>query len=159
MNRAYLLIGGNMGERCENLEKTKILISEQCGSIVKQSSIYETAAWGKTNQHDFLNQALLLETDLGPVPLLSTLLAIEQKMGRYRLEKYGPRIIDIDIILYNQDIIDLPDLKIPHPQMQNRMFVMAPLTEIAPAIVHPILGKSMKELLSECPDTLAVYKK
>ncbi len=159
MNSAYLLIGGNMGERLENLDKTRALISGSCGTIVKQSSVYETSAWGKTDQPDFLNQALRVETYLGPAALLKALLGIEQEMGRYRGEKYGPRIIDIDIIFFNHEIIDLPDLKIPHPRMQNRKFVLTPLAEIAPQFVHPVLGISMSQLLEECTDELAVNKK
>ncbi|HLO79719.1 MAG TPA: 2-amino-4-hydroxy-6-hydroxymethyldihydropteridine diphosphokinase [Chitinophagaceae bacterium] len=159
MNSAYLLIGGNMGERLENLDKTRTLLSGSCGTIVKQSSVFETSAWGKTDQPDFLNQALLVETSLSPEVLLKQLLGIEQVMGRYRGEKYGPRIIDIDIIFFNQEIIDLPDLKIPHPRMQNRRFVLAPLAEMAPGFIHPVLGKSMARLLEECTDELAVNKK
>ena len=148
-----------MGDRFENLDKTRELISGSCGSIILSSSVFETAAWGKTDQPDFLNQALLLETPLSAVDLLRSLLAIEQKMGRFRGEKYGPRIIDIDMIFFNDDIVDLPDLKIPHPQMQNRRFVLTPLAEIAPNLIHPVLGRSMTQLLSECPDQLAVNKK
>jgi 2-amino-4-hydroxy-6-hydroxymethyldihydropteridine diphosphokinase len=159
MNLAYLLIGGNMGDRLKNLDKTRELISGSCGSIIRSSSVFETAAWGKTDQPDFLNQALLLETSLSAIDLLRSLLAVEQKMGRFRGEKYGPRIIDIDMIFFNDDIVDLPDLKIPHPQMQNRRFVLTPLAEIAPNLVHPVLGRSMTQLLSECPDQLAVNKK
>jgi 2-amino-4-hydroxy-6-hydroxymethyldihydropteridine diphosphokinase len=159
MNLAYLLIGGNMGDRLKNLDKTKELISGSCGSIIRSSSVFETAAWGKTDQPDFLNQALLLETSLSALDLLRSLLAVEHQMGRFRGVKYGPRIIDIDMIFFNDDIVDLPDLKIPHPQMQNRRFVLTPLAEIAPNLVHPVLGRSMTQLLSECPDQLAVNKK
>jgi 2-amino-4-hydroxy-6-hydroxymethyldihydropteridine diphosphokinase len=159
MNLAYLLIGGNMGDRLKNLDKTRELISGSCGSIIRSSSVFETAAWGKTDQPDFLNQALLLETSLSALDLLRSLLAVEHQMGRFRGVKYGPRIIDIDMIFFNDDIVDLPDLKIPHPQMQNRRFVLTPLAEIAPNLVHPVLGRSMTQLLSECPDQLAVNKK
>lgn len=159
MNRAYLLIGGNMGDRFENLDKTRVLISGACGTIVKQSSVFETSAWGKTDQPDFLNQALELETALNARDLLKVLLATEQKMGRFRGEKYGPRIIDIDILLFNREIIDLPELKVPHPQMQNRRFALTPMAEIAPELIHPVLGKTMTRLLADCPDKLAVNKK
>lgn len=159
MNSAYLLIGGNMGDRSENLDKTRALISATCGNISKTSAVYETSAWGKTDQPDFLNQALLVRTESNAEDLLKELLLIEQQMGRYRGEKYGPRIIDIDIIFFNSDIIELPDLKIPHPRMQNRRFVLTPLAEIEPDLIHPVLNKSLSQLLAECPDTLPVNKK
>lgn len=159
MNHAYLLIGGNIGDRIENLRKTRGLIAVNCGDILLESSIFETSAWGKTDQADFLNQALLVETELMPTLLLNKILQIEQELGRFRGEKFGPRIIDIDIILFNNEVIDLPHLTIPHPHMQNRRFVMAPMAEIAHELVHPRLGKNMSELLEECPDTLAVDKK
>ncbi len=159
MNYAYLLIGGNIGDRIENLRKTRAFIARSCGRILRESAIYETSAWGKTDQADFLNQALRVETELTPTLLLWKILEIEQELGRFRGEKFGPRIIDIDIILYNSEIINLPSLTVPHPHMQNRRFVMAPMAEIAPSIVHPILGKTMAELLMVCPDQLAVDKK
>jgi 2-amino-4-hydroxy-6-hydroxymethyldihydropteridine diphosphokinase len=159
MNHAYLLIGGNIGDRTENLSKTRALIRSHCGQIPKKSSIFETSAWGKTDQPDFLNQALLVETPLSPTALLDAVLGIERQLGRFRAEKFGPRTIDIDIILYNADIIQLPQLSIPHPHMQVRRFVMAPMAEIAPDLVHPTLGKTMLELLMDCPDQLPVNKK
>jgi 2-amino-4-hydroxy-6-hydroxymethyldihydropteridine diphosphokinase len=159
MNKAYLLIGGNIGDRIKNLRKTRGLIASVCGRIILESSIFETSAWGKTDQPDFLNQALLVDTGLSPTALLEKILDIEQQLGRFRGEKFGPRIIDIDIMMYNDEIIDLPSLSVPHPHMQNRRFVMAPMAEIAPALIHPRLGKNMLELLEECPDKLAVDKK
>lgn len=159
MNHAFLLIGGNMGNVAENLEKAIAHISQTCGEVVAISGVYATAAWGKTDQPDFLNQALEIRTALEPIALLQELLQIEREMGRERLEKYGPRIIDLDIIFYDQKVLDLKDLKIPHPQMTNRRFVLAPLAEIAPEMNHPVLNVSVSSLLSKCSDSSHVDKK
>jgi 2-amino-4-hydroxy-6-hydroxymethyldihydropteridine diphosphokinase len=158
MNKAYLLIGGNLGDRKENLEKARELIVLHCGNIVKTSSIYETAAWGKTDQPSFLNQALEINTTLTAKELLKKVLEVEKKLGRIRREKYGPRIIDIDILLFNNEIHDQPFLKLPHPEMQNRRFALIPLAEIAPNEIHPVFKKPITELLKECPDQLEVKK-
>lgn len=158
MNIAYLLTGGNLGDRLKNLQQAEHLLNKQCGTVLKKSSLYETAAWGNTNQAPFLNQAIAIDTKLDAEQLIHRILKIEKKMGRVREEKYGPRIIDIDILLFNNDIVDLPFLKIPHPQMQNRRFVLMPLTEIAADILHPLMNKSISELLMECKDELAVKK-
>lgn len=156
MNQAYLLTGGNMGDRRENLSKAFDYINEECGLVINASSIYETAAWGKNDQPSFLNQVVKIETALTPLQLLKTILAIEKKIGRVRLEKYGPRIIDIDILLFNDEVHQLPALKIPHPQLPNRRFVLVPLAEIAPFFMHPVLKKTIAELLAICPDKLEV---
>jgi len=158
MNTAYLLTGANMGNREQNLATARELIQSDCGKIIRVSSIYETAAWGKTDQPSFLNQALIIHTALSANQLMQSILQVEERMGRVREEKFGPRIIDIDILLFNNDIISTSIVRIPHPEMQNRRFVLTPLAEIAPAIVHPKLKKSMQELLNECPDTLNVKK-
>lgn len=158
MNKAYLLIGGNLGNRLKNLELALHAIKKQAGKIVKQSSIYETAAWGNTDQPAFYNQALCVETKLAADDLLACLLDIEEGLGRKRGEKFGPRIIDIDILFLNDEIHQTPILSIPHPQLQNRRFVLVPLQEIAPRLIHPTLNKSVKELLKICTDTLAVKK-
>ncbi|WP_205514440.1 2-amino-4-hydroxy-6-hydroxymethyldihydropteridine diphosphokinase [Longitalea arenae] len=160
MNKVFLLIGGNMGDRLQNLHQAVSLLSATCGPVVQQSAVYETAAWGKTDQAAFLNQALLLTTSLSARELITTILSVEEKMGRRRLERFGPRLIDIDILFYNDAVIDEPDLSIPHPELPNRRFVLAPLNEIAPAFVHPVLKKSVAHLLEECPDKLevAVFK-
>ena len=158
MNKAYLLIGGNLGDRKANLSKANELISEQCGVITKASSLYETAAWGITDQPSFLNQALEISTSLNAKQLMRKILKIEKMMGRKRKEKFGPRIIDIDILFYEDEIHDITFLKIPHPELQNRRFVLVPLAEINSEIQHPVLKKTIAELLEECPDNLEVTK-
>ena len=158
MRTAYLLIGGNLGNRKENLSKAVSLINEQCGSLTRSSSIYETEAWGKTDQPSFLNQALEISTSLTARQLMRKVLKIEEEMGRVRKEKLGPRIIDIDILLFENEIHDLRFLKIPHPEMQNRRFVLVPLAEINSTLQHPVLKKTIAELLEECPDNLEVKK-
>lgn len=148
-----------MGNREKNLARAKKLIEEQAGKVSRASALYETAAWGKTDQPSFYNQALELETDLSPIDLLHLLLAIEKKLGRHRDEKYGPRTIDIDILLYGDQICNDPQLRIPHPELQNRRFALTPLAEIGPGLVHPVFQKSITELLAICTDTLEVIRK
>ena len=158
MNKAYLLTGSNLGDREEYLATARSFINEQCGTIVTASSLYETAAWGKTDQPSFLNQALELETALNAKQLIRRILKIEKMMGRIRDEKYGPRLIDIDILLFNNEKHNYEFLKVPHPEMQNRRFALLPLAEIAPRIIHPVLNKTINELLKECKDELPVKK-
>jgi 2-amino-4-hydroxy-6-hydroxymethyldihydropteridine diphosphokinase len=158
MNKVYLLTGGNVGNRQQYLQESARLIEAAAGKITHRSAIYETAAWGKTDQAAFLNQALELVTPLAPGVLMQRLLEIEQTAGRKRLEKYGPRTIDIDILFFNADIISTPLLTVPHPQIAARRFVLEPMNELAPAYVHPVLKKTMAQLLAECPDPLPVKK-
>jgi 2-amino-4-hydroxy-6-hydroxymethyldihydropteridine diphosphokinase len=158
MNVAFLLIGGNIDNREQNFETAKSLLEQYCGKVIKSSSLYQTAAWGKTDQPAFLNQALQIETSLAAEELMQQIVAIEKMMGRERNEKYGPRIIDIDILLFNDEQYDSPLLTIPHPQMQNRLFALTPLAEIAPSLQHPVFKKSISQLLKETPDTLEVKK-
>ena len=158
MNIAYLLIGGNMGDRLQYLQRAVAAIEKHCGSVTKTSSVYETAAWGKEDQQSFLNQALELHTALPAHELLDSLLSIEEKIGRIREVKYGPRIIDIDILLFNDEVIDTRHLIIPHPELPNRRFALQPLADIAGQKKHPISGKTISELLVECKDLLSVDK-
>jgi 2-amino-4-hydroxy-6-hydroxymethyldihydropteridine diphosphokinase len=158
MNKAYLLTGGNLGDRQQNLATARDHINEQCGTITTASSLYETAAWGNTDQPAFLNQALEISTSLNARQLIRRILKIEKLMGRIRKEKYGPRIIDIDILLFNNERHNYQFLKLPHPEMQNRRFALLPLAEISPDILHPVLNKTITELLNECTDELQVSR-
>ena len=159
MNNVYLLIGGNMGERMANLAAARNRINIDCGRITASSSIYETEAWGYKEQPAFLNQALAIETSLEAEKLMEEILKIEMALGRKREIPLGPRIIDIDIIYFNDEIINSSNLTIPHPSMADRKFVLIPLSEIAPAYMHPILFKTNEVLLKECGDSSIVYKK
>ncbi|MGZ5286911.1 MAG: 2-amino-4-hydroxy-6-hydroxymethyldihydropteridine diphosphokinase, partial [Flavisolibacter sp.] len=148
----------NMGERMENLAKARTAISMQCGHIVNKSSVYETAAWGREDQPPFLNQVMVVETELQPGELLQAILIIERSLGRTREKKYGPRLIDIDILFYNDEVISEKGLVVPHPQMQYRRFVLEPLAQLSPDKWHPVLQKKISELLAECTDPLSVNK-
>ena len=159
MNIVYLLIGGNMGERMANLAAARNRINIDCGRITASSSIYETEAWGYKEQPAFLNQALAIETSLEAEKLMEEILKIEMALGRKRAIPLGPRIIDIDIIYFNDEIFNSINLTIPHPSMADRKFVLTPLVEIAPAFIHPILLKTNQVLLKESGDSSVVYKK
>ncbi len=156
MNSTYLLIGGNLGNRIENLAMARSLIENELGKIIKASSIYETAAWGITKQPDFLNQVLLIKTKFPPEKMMQLILSIENKMGRVRTQKNASRIIDIDILFFNDEIISNENLTIPHPEIQNRKFALIPLNEIASDLVHPVFKQSIKNLLSTSKDKLQV---
>jgi len=158
MNKVYLLIGGNIGNRREYLQQCTKLIAITCGEIVQQSSIYETAAWGMENQASFYNQILLLHTNYAAETLMQQLLLLEEKMGRKRQEKNGPRTIDIDILYYNNLQLNTVFLTVPHPRITERKFVLIPLVEIAPNYIHPTLLQTNTTLLATCTDDLAVQK-
>ncbi len=158
MNKAYLLTGGNTGDRKSYLESAIRELESNCGVVSKKSPIYETAAWGNTNQQAFLNQAILIETSLSAEALMKSIFSIEKKLGRTRDIKYGPRTIDIDILLFNRERFDSALIKIPHPELTNRRFALAPLADIAPRYKHPERNRTVSQLLKECSDPLSVKK-
>lgn len=158
MNKTYLLLGSNIGNSKAKLARAITQIENQIGSVTRQSNLYSTAAWGNTKQPDFLNQVIVVDTKLTALQTLQSILVIEKKMGRIRMEKNAPRIIDIDILFFNKQIIDQAELAVPHPQIQNRRFVLVPLNQLSPNLKHPLLKKTVHQLLIHCPDKLNVKK-
>ncbi len=156
MHSVYLLLGGNLGNRALFLKQATERIREQVGSIKQLSKLYETAAWGKTDQPTFINQVVEVETTLTPGEVLQSINSIELALGRIRQEHWGARVIDIDILLYDDLVQQSQRLTIPHPQLHLRRFTLMPLAEIAPDLVHPVLNQSIKQLLTNCPDKLEV---
>lgn len=156
MNKVYILLGGNLGDKLHNITQAIRSIEDKAGTVVNSSHIYETAAWGHTSQPAFYNCVIELQTELQPVELLHTLLHIEKELGRVRDQKWHERIIDIDIIYYNNSIIDMPELQVPHVQLQHRRFALVPLAEIAPDFLHPVLKRTNQCLLQHCEDPLEV---
>jgi len=156
MNTVFLITGGNIGNRKKNLQTAALYIEEEAGKIMRSSKIYETEAWGLSAQPAFYNQVHKIESELSADKILDIILGIEAKMGRIRTVKNAARIIDIDILFFNDAIINKVNLIIPHPEINNRRFVLTPLEEIAPEMTHPVLEKSIAELLSTCKDTLEV---
>ncbi|MBB5622039.1 2-amino-4-hydroxy-6-hydroxymethyldihydropteridine diphosphokinase [Pedobacter cryoconitis] len=155
----YLLLGSNLGERKELIEEAISKIESRIGSIVSKSALYETAAWGNEDQPPFLNVAIGVETNKTADLVLDLALEIEKELGRVRLVKWGARLIDIDVILYGQEIInDGERLQVPHPRMQDRRFVLEPLAEIAGEVEHPVFKQRISMLLSLLKDNLTVYK-
>jgi 2-amino-4-hydroxy-6-hydroxymethyldihydropteridine diphosphokinase len=158
MKTAFLLTGGNLGNRLQNLEQAAALIEKNCGDIQQLSSVYQTAAWGFTDQPDFYNQAIALHTLLSPDELMQALLDIEKTMGRERSFTMAPRLIDIDILLIDEMVYRSEVVTIPHPRLAERRFVLTPLAEIAGSIIHPVFHKTINELLVDCKDELTVHK-
>jgi 2-amino-4-hydroxy-6-hydroxymethyldihydropteridine diphosphokinase len=158
MNKTYLQLGSNMGNSREQLTKAIFQIEKNIGKVIRKSAIYQTAAWGKTNQPDFLNQVIVILTRFTATQTMQAILNIEKKMGRIRTEKNAPRIIDIDILFFNKEIIAEKDLVVPHPAIHLRKFVLVPLNELSPNFIHPVLKKSNHKLLVKCIDELNVKK-
>ena len=146
MTQVYLSLGTNLGERLDNLATARAMLSPDV-RVEKLSSVYETAPWGYSDQANFYNQVLLGKTMLTPLRLLNKLKRIEKMMGREQTFRYGPRVIDLDILFYESRIINTKRLQIPHPRLQERAFVLVPLVEIAPDFVHPQLGLTVQALL------------
>lgn len=147
-----------MGRRKEFLDRAKKLMGADAGTILEESSIYKTAAWGNTDQQAFLNQVIILQTKLSPDELMQALLHIEQQLGRIRTQKFGPRTIDLDILFYDGLVIKTKLVTIPHPAIQERRFVLVPLAELSPRKIHPVYRQSITTLLQNCTDELAVKK-
>ena len=157
----YLSLGSNLGNRSKNLLTAIKLLKEGGFAVIKTSYIYETSPWGTTKQPNFLNLVLKGKTKLSPEGLLKEIQNIEKTMGRASTEKWGPRIIDIDILFYNKEVINIPALQIPHPQLHKRAFVLIPLKEIAPRLMHPILKQTVKQMLDNANDkgSVVLYNK
>ena len=146
MVAVYLGLGSNLGDREDNLRRAVSLLSRRA-SLIALSSVYETEPWGYASQPAFLNMACLLETSLSPQDLLELAQGVERDLGRVPSFRYGPRVIDVDILLYGDEVIEAPLLQIPHPCLWQRAFALTPLAEIAPGLAHPILGASIADLL------------
>ena len=153
----YLILGSNLGDRIGQIKLAKRLILEKAGEIVEESSFYETQPWGHEDQPWFVNQVIRVDSPLEPAEMLYTLKNIETIAGRKPHEKWHERHIDIDIILQEDRVIDEETLAIPHPLFHLRNFVLIPLMEIAPFVIHPVLGKTIEELYLDCRDTGEVY--
>jgi len=156
MNTVYIQLGSNIGERESFIAKSMEQIEENIGEIITESSIFETIPWGNENQNNFLNSVIKIKTPFDSFKVLKKSQEIENNLGRERVEKWGERTIDIDILFYNNEIINTTKLIIPHPLIQQRKFVLVPLSEIAPNYIHPTLKKNISTLLSECKDNQKV---
>jgi 2-amino-4-hydroxy-6-hydroxymethyldihydropteridine diphosphokinase len=154
----FLLLGSNLGERLMILESARKHIAERVGFVSVQSSVYETEPWGVAEQPAFLNQVLKVETEHAPEEVLRIILDIEHELGRIRYERWGARVIDIDLLYYSDFVLNTARLTLPHPRLQDRRFTLVPLAEIAPDFIHPLLQKTSEVLLKICPDEGVVSK-
>lgn len=157
-NNAYFLLGSNLGNRIEMLQDAAQLLQVKLGTIISQSAIYETAPWGITDQPTFLNQVILIPTHKRPIALLNCIRQTEEALGRVRHEKWGSRLIDVDLLYYGDIVLKMPELVVPHPFIQERRFTLVPLVEIAPNLVHPSLQLTQSQLLESCKDISQVVR-
>lgn len=151
-NEVILGLGTNVGDKISNLENAISLIQNEVGTLKRYSKLIETKPWGKIDQDDFLNKVIVIETNLFPLELLKKIKEIEIKIGRVKTQKWGERVIDIDILFYENYIFQTPNLIIPHPFIQSRKFVLESLNELFPDKIHPKTGKSIQELMHDCKD-------
>ncbi|HEX3384101.1 MAG TPA: 2-amino-4-hydroxy-6-hydroxymethyldihydropteridine diphosphokinase [Mucilaginibacter sp.] len=158
MTDVFLLLGSNLGDRQAYLQQAIAHIEQEIAPVVARSSVYETQSWGKTDEPDYLNQVIQLQTNIPAKGILYKILNIEKAMGREREVKWGSRIIDIDILFYGSEVINEDQLIVPHPELHNRMFTLAPLAEIAPELSHPVLKKNIARLKRELKSNLHVKK-
>ena len=158
MFNTYILLGSNLGDSKKYISNAIVEIEREIGVVQAKSVLYQTEAWGKRDQPEFINQVIEVKTKLSPALLLKYILEIEKKLGRERLQKWGARTIDIDILFFDNQIINELDLIIPHPFLHVRRFTLMPLSEIAPKLIHPILLRSVSQLLEELDDDLSVNK-
>ncbi len=158
MNDVYLLLGSNLGDSEKYICDAKQWIEDELGPILKASSLYRTAAWGETNQADFINQVVVVSSALKPQDILRKIVVIETHLGRSRILKWGARTIDIDILFYGDQCVNEANLIIPHAYLHQRNFTLIPLLEIAPNFYHPVLHKTIKQLCEQVLDPLSVQK-